>query len=130
MGIGVTRKRLAARLLGAIRVLNAAAKHSLFLQFLDVDNLGGKKRARRAGRVRSGDLDVCGLIVAPASFEAETSAGDVFADNNVVLGIGIADTRGEVRPYAYVLAPVVERRGRGAHIGSKSVGGQDKDGLC
>lgn len=112
-----SQRRLGKRVFRQLKVLNSAPEHSLFGEFLDVDDLGGKQNAGRARGVRSGDFDARRLVEPMAASEAKAAARNVFAKNDTVVGTGLANTRGEVHSYAGMLALPLKRPWRGTRLG-------------
>ena len=76
-------------------------------KFLDGDDLGGDEDGGLTGVVRGGDFDEGLGVILLFTFEAEAAAGHVFADDDFITAIGMADAGGKVHAGADVLAALL-----------------------
>lgn len=91
---------------GDLEVGDAVADELLLGEFLDEDDLGGDEDGGLAGDVGGGDFDEGAFVIGLFAFEAEAAAGHVFADDDVVAALGMADEGGIADFDARVLAAI------------------------
>ena len=91
---------------GELEIGNAVAEELLLGEFLEEDDLGGDEEGGLAGRVGNGDFDEGAVVVALGAFEAEAAARHVFACDDVVAALGMADASGVADFDARVLAAI------------------------
>ena len=135
-----TRKKISARIarndrllqrgtleevagLGELEVGDAVAEEALLGEFLDEDDLGGDEDGGLAGCVGNGDFDEGAIVVALVALEAEAAFGHVFAGDDVIAAVGMADAGGIADLDANVFAAIDARmrrflRGRNGEDGS------------
>jgi len=105
---------------GELDVGDAVAEELLLGKLLGEDDLGGDEEGGLAGFVGNGDIDEGAFVVALAAFEAEAAARHVFAGDDVVAALGMADASGVADFNARVLAAIDTGRirlGRGRRHG-------------
>ena len=105
---------------GELDVGDAVAEELLLGKLLGEDDLGGDEEGGLAGFVGNGDIDEGAVVVALAAFEAEAAARHVFAGDDVVAALGMADASGVADFNARVLAAIDTGRirlGRGRRHG-------------
>ena len=91
---------------GELEVGDAVAEELLLGKLLDEDDLGGDEDGGLAGCVGNGDFDEGAFVVALAAFETEAAARHVFAGDDVVAALGMADAGGVADFDARVLAAI------------------------
>ena len=91
---------------GELEVGDAVAEELLLGEFLDEDDLGGDEDGGLAGCVGNGDFDESAIVVTLVALEAEAAAGHVFADDDVIAALRVADASGIVDLDARVLAAI------------------------
>jgi len=91
---------------GELEVGDAVAEELLLGEFLGEDDRGGDEEGVPAWYVGNGDFDEGAVVVALAAFEAEAAARHVFAGDDVVAALGMADAGGVADLHARVLAAI------------------------
>ena len=108
---GGTRRLEGAAGLGGGEVLDAAAEEALFGEFLGEDDLGGDENSGLALLIGDGDFDERLGVILLAALEAQAALGHVFALNDVVAALRMADAGGVADFDARMLAAVGGRSG-------------------
>lgn len=91
---------------GGLEVGDAVAVELLLAELFDKDDLGGDEDGRLAGFVGDGDVDEGLRIIVFVALEAQAAFGHVFADDDVIATLGMADAGGVADFNARVLAAV------------------------
>jgi len=92
--------------------LDAVAKEPLLGELFDVDDLRGDEDGGLVLDVGSGDVDEGLGVVAFVALETQAAFGHVFADDDIVAALGMADAGGVIDLDARVLAAIGARGGR------------------
>ena len=77
--------------LRGLEVLHAVAIELLFGELLNKDNLRGNEDRRLPLLVRNSDIDERPDVVVFAALEAQATFGHIFADDDVIAALGMAD---------------------------------------
>lgn len=91
--------------------MDAVAVELLLGELLDENDLRGDEDGGLALDVGSGDVDERLRVIVFAALETQAAFGHVFADDDVIAALGMADAGGVIDFDARVLAAIDARRG-------------------